>query len=65
MEADDCDFDHDRLASCVGKESFESAVLASTVAKRRRRQGKPGEAYKCRYCKKWHIGYRTRWKSKG
>lgn len=46
-----------QLAACAGKVAFESAALAKQVARRRRKQGgREGEAYKCSFCRRWHIG---------
>jgi hypothetical protein len=43
---------------CAGKESFDSAVLASEVA---RRSGKgPREHYWCRSCGSYHVGTHRR-----
>ena len=45
-----------RHAQCEGKQPFESWSLANEAAVRR-----PGRmAYRCRYCKAWHVGHRTR-----
>lgn len=45
-----------RMAGCVGKEPFESRAVAEHVARRRRTEGKANQAYKCEFCRKWHIG---------
>jgi hypothetical protein len=43
-----------RAAQCDGKRSFECFKLAAEAAKRR--SGR--EAYRCRYCRLWHVGTR-------
>lgn len=47
------------ISQCEGKERFESMEIAHQVARRRRRGSKrdvPGGAYRCRFCKGYHIG---------
>lgn len=41
-----------RLASCEGKEAFDTFTMASTAAKRR--DGRT--AYRCKICRKFHVG---------
>jgi hypothetical protein len=39
-------------SQCEGKQAFDVRSLADTAARRM-----PGrEAYRCRYCRKWHVG---------
>lgn len=44
------------LIFCAGKEGYESRGIAEKVSRRRSRQGKSGQTYKCRGCGKYHIG---------
>ena len=53
------------LASCAGKQGFESAHLAHAVAKRRRAHSKPSEAYRCDYCGRFHLAPPERLRLKG
>lgn len=40
------------MAGCEGKQSFDVRSLADTAARR-----SPGRtAYKCKFCRKWHVG---------
>lgn len=44
--------------SCSGKDGFDTHELAMDVARRMRR-GKIGArigAYRCRFCRRWHVG---------
>lgn len=52
----------DSISACWGKIAFDSARMAKTVAKRRSRSGKKGEAYRCPHCRYWHIGRKQRLK---
>lgn len=46
-----------RAASCEGKASFESAVLARDIVQRMHKHGTVAMiAYRCKYCSGWHIG---------
>lgn len=39
-------------AQCEGKKAFDTRALADTASRRL-----PGRAaYRCRYCRKWHVG---------
>lgn len=40
-------------AMCEGKDAFDSAILANSVAKRRRYAC---DVYRCPACHRWHIG---------
>lgn len=42
-------------ATCSGKEAFDTPELASRVLHRKKRHGKI-VVYRCRHCRKWHIG---------
>lgn len=46
------------LASCAGKQAFDSEALARAVASRRKR-GHTYEHYRCKECGKWHVGNHT------
>jgi hypothetical protein len=41
---------------CEGKKRFESAPLVQRVAKRRSRNDKNSDIYRCSLCSGWHIG---------
>jgi hypothetical protein len=48
---------------CTGKVRFTSALIAATVAKKRRGRGSNGagdtrnrESYRCEACGGWHLG---------
>lgn len=44
---------------CDGKEGFDTMELAQRVATRSRGYGKSRrrrEAYRCVFCKRWHVG---------
>jgi hypothetical protein len=48
-----------QLTTCVGKQTFETAALASKVAKlSASRRTSAMNAYKCTVCLKYHIGNR-------
>ena len=46
------------LARCKGKKAFESYALATAVTTRKRQSKahRPYAAYRCRDCRKWHVG---------
>lgn len=45
------------LAGCVGKSSYPTQPEADRVARRlRARKGGQCEAYRCQFCRNWHIG---------
>lgn len=44
-----------RSAQCEGKEQFNEK-MARYVAGKQRRKNKQISAYKCPFCKQWHIG---------
>jgi len=51
----------DKAASCDGKQCFPSWELATQHAKwMRRRENKRLDAYRCRYCRAFHIGRKHR-----
>lgn len=58
------EYDEGMLAACIGKQKFPNPRIAREVAKRRRQRGKKGDAYRCRYCHQWHIGFSPRRKAK-
>lgn len=41
-----------RLNSCEGKMAFASRRIATKASRRKRGR----EAYKCDFCRKWHVG---------
>ncbi len=43
-----------RAAGCLGKWRFEAPALAHAVAVRAR---VPAQAYRCRHCGGWHVGF--------
>lgn len=45
-------------AECAGKQTFTDPEKAAAVAKRMRRHPQKDRvgAYRCSYCRKWHIG---------
>jgi hypothetical protein len=45
-----------RMAACEGKVAFDNRGMAESVARRRQREGKANQAYKCRFCGKYHLG---------
>lgn len=47
------------LIGCLGKVRFESARLASEIAKARHVHGRR-EAYRCDSCGGWHLGQAAR-----
>lgn len=47
-------------SQCAGKEPFATPQLAHDVARRRQREHKNNEAYRCAHCGFWHIGARLR-----
>lgn len=49
---------------CTDKVAFDSYKLAIEVAGNRRKTSTPRQAYKCPYCRKWHIGNFLRGASK-
>lgn len=47
----------DLTAGCIGKVTFESFALASKVNKARGgRRDLKRQVYRCRCCRKWHLG---------
>jgi len=57
------DIDEQEVATCYGKEPFDSFSLAEKVASRRRKRGKPSQVYRCRFCGRFHIGQTMKTKS--
>lgn len=64
MDADELDADAvdrravRRLASCVGKQAFDTYTLAEKIAKRNPKNGKSRrhrEVYHCLNCHKFHL----------
>lgn len=47
-------------SQCTGKERFGTPQLAHDIARRRQREHKSNEAYRCDYCGFWHIGQRLK-----
>lgn len=45
----------ERRAQCDGKEKL-AADIAKSIALKHRKRGRQSTAYKCRYCKSWHVG---------
>lgn len=45
----------ERMTKCMGKEQL-SASIAKNIALRHRQRGRSSTAYKCAYCKAWHVG---------
>lgn len=45
-----------RIATCEGKRPFDTWSMAANVARRRKKNDKKGQAYKCPFCRKFHIG---------
>lgn len=43
------------LSTCSGKTPLMASV-AKKISLKHNKQGRPTSAYKCRYCKQWHIG---------
>lgn len=43
-------------STCAGKVQFDSFDLASSVARRRSRNGKKNHAYRCGTCHAFHVG---------
>ena len=44
-----------QIGGCVGKQRFESAQIAHSVARRRTSKHKPSSVYHCRFCGHFHI----------
>lgn len=42
-------------SACAGKQPFATPALARKVASKAKHNGI--EAYKCRWCKAWHVGF--------
>lgn len=47
----------DRAASCVGKRAYGWLAAIEAAARIRRQTGDELVAYRCRYCRAWHIGH--------
>lgn len=47
--------DAKRLAHCAGKEQL-TASIAKNIAVRHKKKGRNSHAYKCEFCKHWHVG---------
>jgi hypothetical protein len=44
-----------KLANCAGKKQL-SAPIAKSIALRHRKKGRKSDAYKCKFCRHWHVG---------
>lgn len=47
------------LYSCLGKVAFDTPSVALAVNRRRTREGKRNQPYRCTLCGKWHLGRRN------
>ena len=45
--------------SCVGKVKFDSRSLAFGVTERQARSHRSRTAYRCDFCRGWHLGTKT------
>jgi hypothetical protein len=49
------DLARERLSECAGKSPFATKAQAIKAIRRRRHDG-PLQAYRCRFCGKYHVG---------
>ena len=50
----------DPVSGCLGKSAFKVKAVAEATAKRGRECGKGSLiVYRCKYCRRWHIGTST------
>jgi hypothetical protein len=45
-----------RTIQCEGKEAYDSRAFAEKVAKRRNQRDRRLSVYRCKFCRKYHMG---------
>lgn len=49
-------YDTSSLSTCAGKVGFESGCHARTALRHRRDGHEARHIYRCRFCRRWHVG---------
>lgn len=57
MTVTDNQIDYRRI-QCEGKEAYDSRAFAEKVAKRRNQRDRRLSVYRCKFCRKYHMGHK-------